>query len=240
MIWVSQMKNFRSIANEIMEDINVDKELRKKTLMRCTNKKNIPISKLLIPAACFLLILGMVNISHILLLRNQEGEEKNPPNSIMMGTGEGMEILSGDSNANTSIYGSTVKKWFPATLDEAKKDFGGSFLTPDYIPQNYRLEKINASGAEERKASKIILSYFTGEQSFMIIEETTETLIGFSDFEKIDINGITGLLKPSESIDSENADSLDTELHWFNGEVHYSVAGLITQEEAIKIARSMK
>lgn len=237
---MSQMKNFRSIADEIMGDINVDKELRKKTLMRCKSKKNIPIGKLLIPAACFMLILGMVNISHILPLRNQVGEDKNPPNSTMMGTGEGMGILSGDSNANISIYGDTVKKWFPETVNKAKENFGSYFLTPEYIPQNYQLEKISASGAEESMASKIILSYFAGEQSFMIIEEKTEMPIGFSNFEQININGTTGLLKPSGSIGSENEGSMDTELHWFKDGVHYSVAGLITQEEAIKVARSMK
>ena len=38
----------------------------------------------------------------------------------------------------------------------------------------------------------------------------------------------------------ENEDSINTELHWSKNEVQYSIIGLITQEEAIKIARSMK
>jgi hypothetical protein len=58
-------------------------------------------------------------------------------------------------------------------------------------------------------------------------------------FEEVDINGAIGYLKPSLD-DKKDVASLDVELYWFKDGVQYSVIGLITPEEAIKIATSMK
>ena len=55
------MKDFKNIADDIMRDIKVNEELKQKTLIKYANKKNISISKLLIPAACFILILGIID-----------------------------------------------------------------------------------------------------------------------------------------------------------------------------------
>ena len=68
---MNKMKDFKNIADDIMRDIKVNEELKQKTLIKYANKKNISISKLLIPAACFILILGIINIYHILKLENK-------------------------------------------------------------------------------------------------------------------------------------------------------------------------
>ena len=58
---MNKMKDFKNIADDIMRDIKVNEELKQKTLIKYANKKNISISKLLIPAACFILILGIID-----------------------------------------------------------------------------------------------------------------------------------------------------------------------------------
>jgi hypothetical protein len=99
------------------------------------------------------------------------------------------------------------------------------------------------------KAEKVVLSYAAGERSFIIIEQKSSEKEGFLNFETIDINGMEGYLKP-EIGDSDGlpenggketrTEIADTELHWFKDDVHYSISGMITQEDAIKVARSMK
>ena len=223
------MKDFKNIADDIMRDIKVNEELKQKTLIKCANKKNISISKLLIPAACFILILK---------LENQEKQDEGFKNNIMM-NGEYSESIP-ESFGNNILSTKEEKKWAIGTLDDAKIDFGRSFIIPTYIPQDYKLDQINASGFEEEKASKIVISYFSRDQSFIIIQEKTQIESEFDNYEKVDINGTIGLLKSNASIDMENEDSINTELHWSKNEIQYSIIGLITKEEAIKIARSMK
>lgn len=54
---MNKMRDFKNIADDIMKDIKVDEDLKKKTLEKSLKKNNMPISKVLIPAACFLLII---------------------------------------------------------------------------------------------------------------------------------------------------------------------------------------
>jgi hypothetical protein len=109
-----------------------------------------------------------------------------------------------------------------------------------HLPESFKLDKIYASGVGEHTAAKIVLSYSNGDKSFLVIEEKTEMQNGFDNFKKIDINGTTGYLKPGTAGEGDNTDTMDTDPHWFKNETHYSVMGLISEDEAVKIARSMK
>ncbi|KNY25789.1 DUF4367 domain-containing protein [Pseudobacteroides cellulosolvens] len=236
---MSKMKDFKNIADEIMCDINVSNELKEKTLNQCKKKRQVSSSRILIAAACFLLIIGSVSVSHFLSLKIQKGTDKNPQVNIMSGTSEGTKTLPGEIGISSNPEVGKIKEWTLTALDEAKKDFGNLFLTPSYIPGNFKLDKVYASGTEDHVASKITLTYFAGDKSFLIIEEKSEMDYGLTNFNKIDINGTTGYIKPVPLDNGENA-GLDTEIHWFKSGVHYSVMGLITQDEATKIAVSMK
>lgn len=233
---MSKINDFKSIADEVMNDINMSEELKEKTLIRCTKKRQVPISKFLIPAACLLLIFGMMNIFGLLPSKTQLGKEENTQFNIMAGTGEGIVTLPGQLDPETG----KDKNWLLNTQEEAKKSFGSFFLTPSYITGSFKLDKIHASGTDQPTATKIVLEYFTSDKSFLIIQEKSELQNGFVNFKTIDINGTSGYLKPSVSDDDANAEVQDTEVHWFKDGVHYSVMGLITEDEAIKVAISMK
>ena len=235
---MNKIRDFKNIADDIMKDVKVDEDLKKKTLQKCLKKNYRPINKALIVAACFLLIIGIANISHILPLKNQENLDITPENNLMMSVDDTESIP--ENSGNNILNAEEEKSWVIDTLDNAKGDFESTFIIPTYIPEDYELEKINASGFEEGKAYKIILNYFSGDKSFMIIQEKGQVENKFGNYEEIDINGTIGFLNKNISTEGENEDSMNIELHWFKDEVHYLISGLITQEDAIKIARSMK
>lgn len=232
------MRDFKNIADDIMKDIKVDEDIKKKTLNKCLKKKKRPINKVLIVAASFLLIIGIVNISNILPLKNKENQDITPENNLMMSVDD--TESTPESSGNNILNAEEEKSWIIDTPDNAKREFESIFTIPTYIPQDYELEKINASGFEEGKANKIILNYFSGDKSFMIIQEKRQIENEFVNYEEIDINGAIGFLNKNISKDRKNEDSMNIELHWFKNQVHYLINGLITQEDAIKVARSMK
>lgn len=232
------MRDFKNIADDIMKDIKVDDDLKKKTLNKCLKKNSKPINKVLIVAASFLLIIGIANISNILPLKNQENQDITPENNLMMSIDntESTPEISGNNIVNSE----DEKSWIIDTTDNAKREFESIFIIPTYIPEDYELEKINASGSEEGKANKIILNYFSGDKSFMIIQEKGQVENRFDNYEEIDINGIIGFIYTNIATDRENENSMNIKLCWFKNEVQYSIEGLITQEDAINIAKSMK
>lgn len=234
---MNKMRDFKNIADDIMKDIKVDEDLKKKTLEKSLKKNNMPISKVLIPAACFLLIIGTVNIAHILPLKNPKIQTEYSDTNIISSVGE-TESAPEDSNIN--ILNAEEKSWAIDTFDDAKRNFGNAFLVPTYIPEDYDIEEITASGLEEGNASKIIINYFLESKSFLIIQEKIQIENELVNYEKVDINGTIGLLKEDILISNKYENTINTELYWSRDGIHYSITGLITQEDAIKIARSMK
>ncbi len=236
---MSSMKDFKNIADEIMSDINAGEELKKKTLMQCTKKRPVPVIRILVPAACFVFILAAVSMSGLLSHKPNKGELGNMGNenfSIMSGTGEGIEILPGETGNSTGLENDKVKNWTYKTLEEASKGFGEFFLAPSFIPEDFELEQVYAEGSNDKEVTKVVISYLSGDKSFLIIEEKTDLQSGLMNFQAVDINGTKGYSKPY----IEGGEIPDAEIHWFKDGIHYSVCGLITEEEAINIARSMK
>lgn len=234
---MNKMRDFKNIADDIMKDIKVDEDLKKKTLEKSLKKNNIPIRKVLIPAACFLLIIGIVNIPHILSLKNPKIQTEYTDNNIISSVDE-TESAPEDSNIN--ILSSEEKYWVINTFDDAKRNFGDVFLIPTYIPEDYNIEEITASGLKEGSASKIIINYFLENKSFLITQEKIQIENELVNYEKVDINGTIGLLKENILISNKYENTINTELYWSKDGINYSITGLITKEDAIKIARSMK
>lgn len=234
---MNKMRDFKNIADDIMKDIKVDEDLKKKTLEKSLKKNNMPIRKVLILAACFLLIIGIVNIPHILSLKNPKIRTEYTDNNIISSVDE-TESAPEDSNIN--ILNSEEKYWVIDTFDDAKRNFGDVFLIPTYIPEDYNIEEITASGIKEGSASKIIINYFLENKSFLITQEKIQIENELVNYEKVDINGTIGLLKENILISNKYENTINTELYWSKDGINYSITGLITKEDAIKIARSMK
>lgn len=237
MVLVIDRKEFRCVADEAMRDINAGRELKERTLRQCMKKKHKPVGWLLTAAACFVLTLGVLNITGLLQFGPRHNNMGDP--QIMLAQ-PGMEsnIMPGTDNG-TLPESAVVTDWVLETPGEAETVFGDAFLLPAYIPENYKLAEVHASG-DGNTAYKIVLTYFAGERPLLIIEDKTERRLGFAGYKQVDINGTAGYSKPEPAGEESSAGDPDTEVHWFKNGVHYSVFGRITEEEAVKIAASMK
>lgn len=246
---MSSMKDFKKIADDVMYDINVSDSLKEKVLQHCTGRYRIPVGRLLATAACGVLILGILNLSGLLKIKTQPGEQGSHGPEIFSATSGQTEIMPEQSDVNILNEPGTDTDWLFNTVEEAAESFGSAFLVPSFIPEGFTQGTIYASGMDSFEAEKVVLCYAAGDRSFMIIEQKSSEKGEFLNFKTVNINGTEGYLKP-ETRDSvglpkngrkeAGTEITDTELHWFKDDVHYSVSGLITQEDAIKVARSMK
>lgn len=234
------IRNFRTIADEMMDDIRVDSMLKNKTLQRCMTKRPVQISKLLAAAACVVLIFGFANRSGFLLLNINPGDTGNQEMNIMAASNEGVDTLLGQPSDSMLEESGVVEDWQIKTLAEAENIFVDDFLIPSTIPENFKLETIFASGKSREAVEKITLSYFDGDRSFLIIEQKGQEQNMFVQYKQVEINGAGGYVKSDLSGGDQNVNSPVTELHWFKDGFHYSVAGLISEAEALEAAASMK
>lgn len=228
---MSKMKDFRNIANESMDHIQVSNALKEQTLKRCLKKAHIPMNRWLVPAACLVLAIGVISLPGN-LQNKPPMEDQNPEINILVGEEPGSETRPEQDIGLQNGDGLLV------TVEEAVDTFGEGFLTPAYIPEEFSLEQILAYGENEQTPTKIVLTYVSKEESFVVIEEKTQTQDRLINATEVDIQGGKGYLNPG--MDSESWNNPVSELHWYKNDVHYVIAGQITDKEAIRIAQSME
>lgn len=228
---MNKMKDFRCMADEVMQDIHADSELKRKTMQRLERRRHVPMARYMVSAACVLLAIGIVTLPGLLKTKTPI-EDQNPEMNIMMGQPEDAKALPGQEP--TMIAGERKLE----SLEAAREDFGEGFLVPAELPQGFTLESIYAYG-EKNEASQIILTYVSGEKSFLVMEEKIETREQFENARKVELRGETGYLNPGVA-QGESEDKPLNELHWYVNKVHYTIGGLISQQETVEIALSMK
>ena len=210
---MSDLSNFKNIADELMADIQVDKTLKDKVMSQCYKKRTVPIQRYLAQAACLVLILGLTTLL-----------ASRPPQAIPRDSSipENYTLMIADAGLKPDQVA-----WSLRTIEEARMAFGDVFLTPSYMPEGYSLAEIQATGDKQGEANKILIHYQMHARTLTILEEKASILVDYSDYKIIDINGTTGYLKPDE-------------LHWFSNGTHYTVLGFMIEDEAVKTARLMK
>ncbi|WLD93601.1 DUF4367 domain-containing protein [Alkalihalobacillus sp. AL-G] len=140
--------------------------------------------------------------------------------------------LAGDSN---TITDPTLIDYVDLkTKEEAIELLGDGLMVPAYHPEYFELSRIHALENSEGKATKVIFTYTSENQSYLVIADTNTQQFGYNNFKRITINGDEGFLKPDDPNDSS------AELHLYTEEFHYMIGGLISSDEAIKIAESLE
>jgi hypothetical protein len=240
---MDKLENFKSIADEMMCEISVSEDLKRKTLAHCKKKKFTTVTKILIPAACIALMLGCLNHSGVLHLKSHTAKEKSNDYGVLMESSDGaatkMAGAPESAQGSTALSGVAANSWTINTTEEARETFGPSYLTPSYIPKGFQLDQIQACGPDEKNVNNITLSFISGEKSFFIMEEKSASQEAYSDFEKISINDSPGYLSTSQTINETGGNDSYSELHWFKSEIHYSVSGQLTKEETVSIAKGL-
>ncbi len=236
---MSDIKDFKKIADESMFDINVTEEMKNKVLEKCNEKQRtrMPVLKLAAVAACGVVVVGVLHFTGALKPVPPDGYQnrtyENQQRGIFSAPND-QEAVPGQSDISIMNEPFAAREWQPDSLEEAERSFGEGFLIPYYIPEGYKQIGIYASGTESGTV-KIIINYSADEQFFAIVEQKTEEVRESSGFEAVDINGTEGYVM------SDNAGTITyTQLYWSDDGVMYTISGAMTKEEAVRIARSMK
>ncbi|MGM0883869.1 MAG: DUF4367 domain-containing protein [Bacillota bacterium] len=126
----------------------------------------------------------------------------------------------------------TMMTWTPQSIEEAQTLFGEELLLPAYVPQSFELQKeIVAYGTVEGIVDKVTFSYSTGFQTFLYTVDKNASVEVFSEYEKLELNGITAYIDSvSESY---------TALYWVMDNRLYSILGDLSREEALNVAKSV-
>lgn len=242
---MTELKDFKNIADEIMMEIKAGESLKEKTLSQCMKKRNASGRKLLAAAACLILVFGFTQLYLKMPQTPSAKERNNQEMNIMAAPGNNAETVG--TSMDTVSEAGAVREWTPGTILEAGEAFGKEFLKPAAIPEGFKIGGISASGKVTGSADKIILNYIANDRSFMIIEEKAETAEGgFDNYRTVDINGVTGYIKsgagvePGKTAGNEDIEVSEAEIRWFENGVRYAVTGLITEAEALDITLSMK
>jgi hypothetical protein len=147
-----------------------------------------------------------------------------------------MTTFNGEAkNDNVILEPTGMKTQELSTENEAKQLFGNDLLLPTYIPSPFVLDRINAKSEGKEKVNKVIFTYTAKDQVYSVMIERSKMNNIPLGFQEVDINGVKGYLKKDESIENS-----DAELDWYMNDIHYMVNGLITSDEAKKIAQSLK
>lgn len=240
---MDKMNDFKNIADEMMSDINAGEDLKRRTLAQCKKKNNRSFGKVLIPAACLFLTFGLLNLTGVLPLKSQTAKEENTEINILLestqDSAKGTESTA--ENATSSILqdNGDIKTWTISTTEEAGKSFGSALLLPEYVPGEFHLDQIQASGATQTNADNITLTYIDGDKLFHIMEVKTDLQEMVLDGKVITIHGLPVYINSLQTSDKAEIDSMYTELQWFKEGVLYSISGQITEEEAVEIAENM-
>lgn len=252
---MNKLNDFKNIADEIMSDISASDDLKRRTLAQCRKKKHHSFGKVLIPAACLLLTFGVLNLSGIFPLKDNPAKEDNAEINILMESAPDLakdtqpmtedtesvtkdtESMTDDTTSSLLQDNGNIQTWILSTTEEAGKSFGNSFLSPEYLPDEFQLDQIQASGTSQRNADRITMTYFEGDRSLYIIEEKTVSQDIDPEAKKISIRGATGYITSLQ--ENDKTDSIYTVLYWFKDSVRYNISGQITEKEAVIIAEKM-
>lgn len=172
-----------------------------------------------------LVVAGLASVlwisSTLLHISNDPEVEETVPN-LFTDENEGV---------NNPIDGTQSQYWEVASMEEAEELMGEDLLLPTYNPKHFTIDRIHLLGDEKSDPDKIIFTYVSGEKSYLIIIEPSENQLGYPNFEKIDINGTTGYLTGTEN---------DSEIYLIVDELQYMIGGLISKEDAIKVAEGLQ
>jgi hypothetical protein len=125
-------------------------------------------------------------------------------------------------------------------IEEARIYMEGKLLLPEYIPLNFMLEEVFVPTDKDKDNQEVKLSYSNADKSFSIIasKASFEQVMGVG--KSVDINGVSAQLIEKENKPSFAETAQVSKITWSINNILYTIDGNISEEEAIKIAKSMK
>ncbi|MEG0771755.1 DUF4367 domain-containing protein [Clostridium sp.] len=235
---MDNQKNFKSLADDIMKDIKVSEELKERTLIKCRESKSKRFIKTpLVPATCFGVVLLLI------FIWGRSVKPWNTNDEIGKNNIENANVMLAPDNSTTEAHEGGEEIILPGpivssdikTLDEAKKYLEVNVLEPAYLPNGFKLKEIHGVSNNDTETRNLWIEYFAQDKILVISVEGNTMWKSTEEYRIVDINGIKGYIKSFRNNLNESA-----ELRWFIGERLYTIEGTISEEEAIKVARSLK
>ncbi|MCM0647915.1 DUF4367 domain-containing protein [Clostridium swellfunianum] len=228
---MSNLKDFRNLADEIMKDINVSKELKQKTLYNIRKRRNNFILAPLFAAACVaILLIG----TSIWKYSSKVLSPNNLQNPSVMNTVENSTLSTLPEGQSINPLKSTVS-YELKSMEEAKQFLNDITVVPSYLPKDAVLGVIQGIIYNNENRKSLWLHFSIENNGFIINIEKKSTWKNFDGYDQTKINGTVGYIKSIEESNYRN-----TELRWFLDDDLYTIEGGISAEEAVKIACSLK
>ncbi|WP_342430863.1 DUF4367 domain-containing protein [Neobacillus sp. FSL H8-0543] len=163
------------------------------------------------------------------MLFQESDSNENQPNPM-----QESNFSTFQSEGNESILPTPFKEeiWELNSIEEARDLYGVDLMLPTYVPEDFQLERIHVLNGTKEQVNKLILSFTSIEESYSVMVERTNVQNKPLGTELVDIKGLEGYLK------RETPEQLVVELNWFINDSQYTINGIISSAEALKIARS--
>lgn len=228
---MTNMKDFKSIADTALINLKVNDDLRRKTMKKLNSKRSSWHRMALVPASCAA-VLTLV-ICAVVFYHGGKSIQPDSDNSgiTTMMANDGVNTDKTPGNTFTSDV-QVLESWNLKTMDEVKEYMDGAALIPSYLPENSKLKEILAAGKKVGDPISIFMEFELNSRPFTISQNKGVTQkIENGDSEQIDINGIKA------SIDSNE---FGTTIRWYKNDFMYDIQGSLSKEEAIKVTKSLK
>lgn len=234
------LKELKNIADTALSDLTVSEELKKKTLKGLHRKVRPWPKTILMPAACAAALIVVVS-SGVFYFGEKQASQTGMGNT-------GITTLADTDNKSGAVAPNStfspgaqvLESWKVETMEDAKKYMGGAVLTPSYIPESSTLKEIIAAGPTTGNAISIMMEFELQGRPFTITQDKGVTKkINPENSKELDINGMQGFVN-STKFDNADTTIYSTTIRWYKDDFMYAVQGSISEEEAIKVAQSLK
>jgi len=234
------LKELKNIVDTNLKDISVSDALKEKTLIRLHKKETSWTRKALVPSACAAALIVAIGANALYQDRN------SPPKTIS--SSNRINTMAAADNTNTAQAPDNtfapevqvLESWKVETMEDAKKYMDGAVLTPSYVPENSILKEIIAAGPTIGDAISIMMEFELEGRPFTITQDKNVAVkMNPVNSKEVDINGVKAFVN-SNKFDNGETTIYSTTVRWYKGNSMYAVQGAISEEEAIKVAQSLK
>ncbi|MFE9277257.1 DUF4367 domain-containing protein [Paenibacillus glucanolyticus] len=169
-----------------------------------------------------------------------EPDFSNSPGSPPLDQDPPVTLMDPDPPIDDPPVGYNDEPRILGSYEEAGQAFGDKLRVPSYLPEGFSLQQISVTGPNEAVRAAVF-SYTAGERSFGLFADKSanSSMPQYFD-ETVDVNGAAGYLIAGEPLQDDGLTTPNVELHWYTDDIHFMISGLVSAEEALRIARSME
>lgn len=235
---MDKSNHFKKDIDRILADLKVSDSLKENTLNAINHPKQkkkfaYGIPATLIAATFIAIVLTKPPIGKQFSNYADKGNSTKDTPKILMLAPDSTPKDNNLSSDSTILSNETYSMFF-SNIDEARLHFYSSLLTPSYIPDKFELSSIQGTGPSEGIIKKVYLLYGLNDKTILITINADDELNDLSLYRKININDSIGYIQQDVS------DKKRIKLKWFLDNALYSIEGFASEDEAIKIAESIK